>query len=1289
MKTDERISIDEAIFRGLVNVERVEDSAKRDALVEAAAKVYSLKLVTDPCTNQKYNPTEAERRGLINKIQGVYMDPVSGKKMSIREAIAQGFIEAEELEEPDYDDLPEDVTTYATLQTVGGSEVTHISLVIDVATGEEISVMEAVRRGIIDPVAGVYTVPNTGETLVLSQALERGFVRTNHDPGHTVQMTRTVNVKGVVDPQSGRRMSPSEAARVGILDMQQQRLLVDRTTGQTISLKEAENRGLLVFESGTAPMLVPSKGVEFTVETETTYVTSADTLDRTSRERSPQKPRDTTNGVAVPEPEGPVKFTEALKMGLVDSENSLFFCSSTKTQMPVAEAVRSGILIADIPIQFETKQRDTSTRSRETSVSSTTPRPVTQPMDDSRDIITREHVERTRMSPAGDAGASGRVVVTKTTTVDRVTLKPDGTIIRNERSERRMDEEETYDESHVTATHRSVTSSEPPAVVVQNGSSVTTEDTRLGAYMTQPGFVITTEGHVLNVTTGARMSIEQALVSGLIEMPRDQVDCTAHDRTISDMSALASSTEDVTPRFEQVPVSRLPVGETDTQTQRLAQPPPQPSPNNLPRSECVVSYSMSETSDESELVHLRIEEKGDEITNSKREEERPSVHPVLNGATVQVLPAEVTTRDASLTRDIGMTLIEALDDGVYDAVAATFVDQVTGQRMRLAEAIKKGLVNTDNTRVIVSTLGTSVSLTEAMEMGVVDARLGQVYDPHTGRKVMIDAAIEKGIISEAETVSSLEELYKQGKYDPTSGLVTDPCTGTKVELMTAIEQGLVDRTSVRIHEPISGESLTITEAFQRGIMDPDTGNVIDSRSGTSVSFQAAVQKCLFVGEQPPRTHVSIEGVKFDAQTSDVIDPKSGEPVGFMQALREKIVDPDKFCVLNTATSENLPVLQALKQHLLDPVTGEFVDSTSGQRISFKDALQLGLVTKRSEKAALTQAIEAGLMTAGTRILDPTTKEYVTVLDAIKSGVFNPETGVIRDNRRDVPLEEAVEEQKIVTCPGRVSLCDALQSGIYDEDSGMFIGQGTNKRLTLEECITQSVINADLPELVDSATGRTMTVREAIDKGIVDPERGEVIDTKSGASLSFLEAVAQNIVIEEGPQKQGQSSSVKTISLVEAIKKGIYKPRSNTVIHPVTGQTMTIARALDSGLINLDTAVVQDSSSGQQVPLQVLIEMNLVDLHQGTLRDSDGADVPLEDAIRTGLILDGRPSGGPYSLIHLLDKGLYNSRTGEFLDPCTDEVITMEGDSVSRHPQPDIRCHQRPGKQRGPQSSRVN
>ena len=625
MKTDERISIDEAIMRGLVNIKRVEDSAKREELVEAAAKVYSLKWVTDPCTGEKYNPIEAERRGLINKIQGIYMDPVSGMKMSIRDAIAQGYIEAEELEEPDYDELPEDVTTYATLQAFKESEVTHISLVIDVATGEEISVMEAVRRGIIDPVGGVYTVPLTGETLVLSEALQRGFVRTNRDPGHTVQMMRTVNVTSVIDPQTGRQLAPAEAARLGVLDMQNQCIVVDHVTGQTISLTEAENRGLLVTESGSTPALVPSKGVEFTVETATTYVTSTESPSRKSREHTPQNLRNTASPVApgrtsrehtpqnlrntaspvapgrtsrehtpqnlrntaIPAAPGrtsrehtpqnlrntaspvapgrtsrehtpqnlrntanrvapsaePVTFTEAVKMGLIDSERNLFLCSATQERLPVAEAVQFGLLIGDIPARFEQQHMysdETATQSREAFVRSSS---IQRSGREVYDNVTEERVDNQTVTPTDDAGTSSKVIITKTTTVDRVTLKPDGTIIRNDISERRAEDEQVaHGDSHVT-THSSMETAAPSNAVSRSG--VAADGTRLGAYMTQPGFVMTTEGHVLNVTTGARMSFEQGLVHGLIEVPRDQLDSTVHDRTISDMSVLASSTEDV------------------------------------------------------------------------------------------------------------------------------------------------------------------------------------------------------------------------------------------------------------------------------------------------------------------------------------------------------------------------------------------------------------------------------------------------------------------------------------------------------------------------------------------------------------------------------------------------------------------------------------------------------------------------------------------------------------------------------------------------------------------------
>jgi len=81
-------------------------------------QVYAIKTVKDPKTSEEYGPVEAERRGLINKIQGIYMDPATGEKMSIREAIQREFIIAAIVEEPDYDDLPpDDAGIYATLET--------------------------------------------------------------------------------------------------------------------------------------------------------------------------------------------------------------------------------------------------------------------------------------------------------------------------------------------------------------------------------------------------------------------------------------------------------------------------------------------------------------------------------------------------------------------------------------------------------------------------------------------------------------------------------------------------------------------------------------------------------------------------------------------------------------------------------------------------------------------------------------------------------------------------------------------------------------------------------------------------------------------------------------------------------------------------------------------------------------------------------------------------------------------------------------------------------------------
>ncbi len=123
LRTDEVMPIAEAIQKGLVITQPIEMVGRELAIVGVGrTRVYNLKSVKDPNTGVWYDPVEAERRGLTNRIQGLYINPITGDTMSIRQAIERGQIRAEILEEPDYAELPQDATVYATMEAVRESD---------------------------------------------------------------------------------------------------------------------------------------------------------------------------------------------------------------------------------------------------------------------------------------------------------------------------------------------------------------------------------------------------------------------------------------------------------------------------------------------------------------------------------------------------------------------------------------------------------------------------------------------------------------------------------------------------------------------------------------------------------------------------------------------------------------------------------------------------------------------------------------------------------------------------------------------------------------------------------------------------------------------------------------------------------------------------------------------------------------------------------------------------------------------------------------------------------------
>jgi len=129
MKTNEMIPIDEAIRLGLVITEPVDAAVTKTAQLDIGddfeKQMYLLTSVRDPRTGKEFDPVEAERRGLINKLQGVYINAVTGEKIPIREAIERNLISGSLVAEADYDDLPPGAYSIET-RPVKTSDVTGV-----------------------------------------------------------------------------------------------------------------------------------------------------------------------------------------------------------------------------------------------------------------------------------------------------------------------------------------------------------------------------------------------------------------------------------------------------------------------------------------------------------------------------------------------------------------------------------------------------------------------------------------------------------------------------------------------------------------------------------------------------------------------------------------------------------------------------------------------------------------------------------------------------------------------------------------------------------------------------------------------------------------------------------------------------------------------------------------------------------------------------------------------------------------------------------------------------------
>jgi dystonin len=346
-----RIPISEAIRKQLViaqtttMAEDIAPSSDGPRYIQETKKL-SIKSVVDPYTNREIPVSEALKQGLIDQSKGLYINKASGTTMLITDAIQKGLVVAEvtstsmEIERPSDSKITTNRKTVYTLNQV-----------IDPNTGELLTPNEAIARGIIDQERGLYRNPRTGETISLSDAIDRDKVKVtigrpeeedeeservpsihiddeedaNKEMAleEIVEETKTFQITSVQDPSTGEMINYHEALEKGII-REDRGVYCNEELHQEMPITEALNAGFIVGQLVSAS------------EKEELFK-SAYVATRTNDDIQLQSVINPITGLAI-------SVAQAVRLGLLNQDKTTYYNPATDSTISIEDAIKFGLV---------------------------------------------------------------------------------------------------------------------------------------------------------------------------------------------------------------------------------------------------------------------------------------------------------------------------------------------------------------------------------------------------------------------------------------------------------------------------------------------------------------------------------------------------------------------------------------------------------------------------------------------------------------------------------------------------------------------------------------------------------------------------------------------------------------------------------------------------------------------------------------------------------------------------------------------------------------------------------
>ncbi|XP_039751273.1 uncharacterized protein LOC120627239 isoform X23 [Pararge aegeria] len=641
--------------------------------------------------------------------------------------------------------------------------------------------------------------------------------------------------------------------------------------------------------------------------------------------------------------------------------------------------------------------------------------------------------------------------------------------------------------------------------------------------------------------------------------------------------------------------------------------------------------------------------------------------------TQEVIEITVAVKRGLITIARRPISIEAvITKNMYEPTSGRIKDNVTDQLLAINDAVLRNIVHPTISEIKDTSLEKFVTLDEALSTKLINPDTGKLTDKKTGKDIPLDDALKKGLIATKTVTFSLNDIIELGYYSPDSCKILNPRTGETITLRKAIEEKLIDATAIKIKDDKSETVVSFEQAVKSGLIDLDHGII----TSPSVNLKDACEKGYLLSDVKPWSLQ--EGL-----VQGFYDPETGlltinsATMTLDDAIKVGNINPEVLTVKNSVSGEIISLADAIKAGIIDSKEGKVKDPIQGDKISLTDASERGLILPAKRKLSLPEAVFKGFYDPKTgKFSNPQNKDKMQTERAIRKRLLDPQSTLVHIGGKVIPFEfavdkgivdgrtgtillgderidfrEAFERGILVEVRKPLSLMEAIEKGVYNEITGLFMDPKSGKKYTLADAIKKNLVDPHSVHIQDNRLGKwdKITLPESIETGVIDDKSGKIKNINSdNEEINLAKAFEIGLLVD----------SKAPISLQRALHQGLYDDVTGKFIDPLTTRKITLHEAIRRSVISPKHLCYFDKKSEKPLSLTECCRSEIIDKRNGKFSEP-GSDikVPLSEAMSLGLIVDIESAG--FSLYETLAMNMYNITELMFTHPVTERKISLK------------------------------